>query len=182
MRLPQFRSIGVAEAPQRSTAVVQTDFVRKARPWKGVDFDYVVEKLHQFMGPGANIPDRRGWFHRCEVIANMMDAASRRTDDVVEPVEVAAEQRFRAARIRLETAVRHRLAAAGLIGWIYDVEIEPLQQLQGRDSNLRKESIDKAGNEKSYFHDSAPSAGTRAADERVMRRCATRSTRSATDR
>ena len=139
----------MAQAAQRAAAVVQTDFVRKAGPGKGVDLDYVMEKLDQFIGPGTDLADGRGLFHSRKVMTDMMDAASRRTHDVVEPFEVADEQRFRAARIRLETAVRHRLAAAGLIGWIYDLEIEPLQQLQGRYSNLRKESIDEAGNEKS---------------------------------
>src|ERR1700688_1622147 len=112
----------------------------------------------------------------------MMDTASRRADDIVEAVEIADEQRFGAARIRLEAAVCHRLAAAGLIWRIDHVETEALEQLQRRDSNFRKESIDKAGNEKSDFHASAPSAaGTPAVDERALRGCATLSTSSATD-
>ena len=87
--LPQFRGPGMTESAERAATVVQTDFVRKARPRKSVDFQDVVEKLDQFIGAGTNSPDCRGLFHRRKVMTNMMDAASGRTDDVVETVEVA---------------------------------------------------------------------------------------------
>jgi hypothetical protein len=40
--------------------------------------------------------------------------------------------------------------------WIEDVQIESLKQLQRGDSDFGKESIDKAGNEKPYFHAFGP--------------------------
>jgi hypothetical protein len=147
----------MAETAERAATVVQADFVRKARPRKRVDFQDVVEKLDQFLAPAANIAYLGGLFHRRKVMTNMMDATSRGADDIVEAGKVADEQRFGAARIGVKTAVGHRLATACLIWWIDNVEIESLEQLQGRDSNFGKESVDKAGNEKPYFHDLSPS-------------------------
>src|ERR1700687_3750670 len=103
----------MSQTAKRAAAVVQTHLVRKARPRKRIDFQDVVEKLDQFVGSGTDLGDGSGLFYPRKVMTDMMDAAARRTDDVVEPVEVANEQRFGAARIRLETAVRPLLGPTG---------------------------------------------------------------------
>jgi hypothetical protein len=46
------------------------------------------------------------------------------------------------------TAVGHRLAAAGLLLWIVDVDTETFEQFKRRDADFGIEGIDKAGNEK----------------------------------
>ena len=82
----------------------------------------------------------------------MVDAAAGRRHDVVEAGEVAHEQRLGAGRFRVEPAVRHRLAAAGLIVRVLDVVAKPLQELKRRDANLREKCVDVAGDKKPDPH------------------------------
>ena len=82
----------------------------------------------------------------------MVDTAAGGRDDVIEAGEVAHEQGFGSGAVRVEAAIGHRLSAAGLVARVDDLVAEPLQKLEGRDADFRKEGIDVAGNEKPDAH------------------------------
>ena len=63
------------------------------------------------------------------MLSHVVGAAAGRGDDVVEVLEVLDEQRLRPGRVLLAPAVRHHLAAAGLVERIDDLEAQPFQQL-----------------------------------------------------
>jgi hypothetical protein len=71
---------------------------------------------------------------------------------LVEAGKIPHEQRFRSRAIGVEPAVRHGLSAAGLVTGIDDLVIEPFQQLQCRDADLREEGVDVARDEKRDAH------------------------------
>jgi hypothetical protein len=112
----------------------------------------VVQELDQLVGSRADLLDRVGLLDGVEIVPHMVDAAAGRRHDVVEAGEVAHEQRLGAGRLRVEPAVRHRLAAACLIVRVLDVVAKPLQQLQGRNANLREKCVDVAGDKKPDAH------------------------------
>src|SRR5258708_4353462 len=126
--------------------------MRKFGPGKGIDLLNVVQKLDQLEGARADLLDFVGLFDGVEIVAHVVDAATGRRDDVVEAGEVAYEQRLGVGAFGVEPAIGHRLSATRLIPRIDDVMTEPLQQLEGRDADLREEGIDVAGNEESDAH------------------------------
>jgi hypothetical protein len=70
------------------------------------------------------------------MIAHVMDAARRRPDDVVVAGEIAREHAFRAGSFSVGAAIRHRLAAAGLLLRIVDVDAEAFEQFERRDADF----------------------------------------------
>ena len=108
-----------------------------------------MQELDQFVSARSNFTDCFGLRHGGKMHADVMHAASGRPDDVIEPCEVSHEQRFRARGVGFEAGVAHWLAAAGLVGWIGDVEAEPLQQFERGDPDFGEEGVDEAGNEQS---------------------------------
>jgi hypothetical protein len=131
---------------------VQADPMRETGPGKSIYLQDVVQELDHLIGAGANLLHVRGLLDGVEIVPHMMDAAAGRRHDIVEAGEVAHEQRLGAGRFRVEPAVRHRLAAAGLIVRVRDVVAKPLQELKRRDSNLRKKCVDVARDKKSDTH------------------------------
>ena len=115
-----------------------------------------MQELDQLIGSRADLLDRVGLLDGIEIVPHMVDAAAGRRHDVVEAGEVAHKQRLGLGGLRIEPAVCHRLAAAGLIVRVLDVVAKPLQQLKGRDTNLRKESINIARDEKTDAHGVTP--------------------------
>ena len=111
-----------------------------------------MQELDEFKGSRADLHHLVGLLDGVEIVPHMMDAATRRRHDVVEAGEVAHEQRLGVGSFRVEPAVRHRLAAAGLIERIYDLVSEPLEQLEGRDANLGEKCVDVAGDKKPDPH------------------------------
>ena len=90
-----------------------------------------------------------GLLDRIEIVTHVMNAAPGRPDDVIEAGEIAHEQSLGFGAVSVEAAVRHRLSATGLVAWVDDLVAEALQQLEGRDADLRKEGVDVAGDEES---------------------------------
>src|SRR5882762_4720329 len=82
----------------------------------------------------------------------MVDAAAGRRDDGIEPREIAHEQGLGVGARGVEPAVRHRLPATCLVVRVHDLVPKTLEQLEGRDADFGKESIDETRNEKSYTH------------------------------
>ena len=68
------------------------------------------------------------------------------------PAKFCTNSASAAGRIVLAAAVGHRLAAAGLVERIDDLDAEALEQLQRGNADLREEGVDVAGNEQSYPH------------------------------
>jgi hypothetical protein len=100
----------------------------------------------------------------------MVDATAGGSDDVIKAREVAHEQRLGSGRLRIEPAVRHRLAATGLIARIVDIVAEPLQKLERGDADVREEGVDIAGNEKTDFHLSLLGLQARISSVRLLSR------------
>ncbi len=132
---------------------MKADLVRKLSPGEGVDLEHVMQELNQLIGIASHLVRFRCLRNRVQMFAHVVGAAPRWGDDVIEILEIGHEQRLRLGRVLLAAAVRHHLAAAGLIERIDDVEPEPFQQLQRGDADRRKEGIDITGNEQSHSHD-----------------------------
>ena len=79
-------------------------------------------------------------------------AAAGRAHHVVIVLEKFLHVAGQRGRVLLKAAVGHGLAAAGLSERVVHVHSERAQQLEGGCAHLRVDGIDKAGNEKSYFH------------------------------
>jgi hypothetical protein len=126
--------------------------MRESGPRERINPKYVVQELDQLVGSGADLLDHVGLLDGVEIVAHMVDAAAGRRDDVIEAGEVAHKQRLGVGRFRVEPAIRHRLAAACLIMRVLDVMAKPLQQLEGCDTDLRKESVNIARDEKPDPH------------------------------
>src|ERR1700731_1730726 len=84
--------------------------------------------------------------------ADLFDATSGRSNDVVVVFEVLHKEMFGRCSVGLVAAVGHWLPAAGLIEWIRHAETESLQELERGDPNLRKHHVDVAGDEESNPH------------------------------
>ena len=117
------------ERSECSATVVQPDAMGKPRPRKGLRFLDVVEKLDKLIGARADVLDLRRLFDRVELVADMVDAATRRRNDIVEAAEVAHEERFGGSAIGVKSAICHGLPTTGLIPGIDDLVPEALQQL-----------------------------------------------------
>src|SRR5260221_5883147 len=126
--------------------------MRKSGPGKGIDLLNVVQEFDQLEGSRADLLDLVGLLDGVEIVAHMVDAASRGRDDVVEAGEVAHEQRLGLRRLGVEPAIRHRLPAARLVARIHDLVAETLEQLEGRDAYFGKEGIDVARDEETDAH------------------------------
>ena len=114
-----------------------------------------MQELNQLVRALANLLNLICLFDRVEIVPHMAHAASRGRDDVVEAGEIAHEQRFRSSAFGIETAVGHRLAAAGLVKGIADLVAEALEQLEGCDANLGEEGVDVTGYEQTDAHASS---------------------------
>ena len=148
----QFGRPRVFELTKGAAAVVQSDAVRKPRPRKRLDLLDVVQELDDFEGARPDVLDVRRLLDGVEIISDVVDAASRRRDDGVEAGKVAHEEGFRRGAVRIEAAIRHRLAAACLVAWVDDLMAEALQELERRDADFGKEGVDIAGDEKPNAH------------------------------
>jgi len=115
--------------------------MRKTRPWKRVDLQDVVQELDDLVGARPHLLHLGGLLDRVEIVPHVMDAASGRRDDIVEAREIAHEQRLCISAFGVKPAIGHRLRAAGLVARVHDLVAEALQQLQGRDTDFRKEGI-----------------------------------------
>ena len=111
-----------------------------------------MQELDDLIGASANFLDLGRLLDRIEIGAHVVHAAAGRRDDIIEPGEIAHEQRFGGGAIGVEPAVGHRLSAAGLIARILDLVAEPLQELERGDADFRKEGVDIARDEKTYAH------------------------------
>ena len=76
---------------------------------------HVVQEFGEFERARAHLAHGGGLLDRREMLAHMMHATRRRPDDVVVIREIAREHALGAGRFLLRAAVRHRLAAAGLL-------------------------------------------------------------------
>lgn len=136
----------MAERTQGAAAVMQTDLVREPGPRKRIYFQDIVKKFHEFIGAGANMCDIDSLRDGGEVVAHLMNAASRWANNIFEIGKIANEQRFSGGGIGLKSAIGHRLTTASLIARVNHFYIEALEQFQCCDPNLGKIRIDKARN------------------------------------
>ena len=111
-----------------------------------------MQELDELVGAGANFLHLGGLFDRIEIVTHVVHTAAGRRDDIIEAGKIPHEQRFRRGAVGVEPAVRHRLSATGLVAGIDDLVTEPLQQLQCRDADFRKEGIDVARDEQPDAH------------------------------
>ena len=124
----------------------------KLGPGKLAHLEHVVQELHQLVGVAPNLGRFRGLRNCRQVFADMVDATSRRSDDVVEAGEILHKKRLGRGRVILASAVGHRLATAGLIQRVGDLDPETFEQLQRRNRNLRKDCVDVTRHEQRGFH------------------------------
>jgi hypothetical protein len=106
-----------------------------------------VKKLHQVESAPPYLANCVSLRDRIEIASNVMHATSRWRDDIVVVLKVLDEQTLRRSGFRVASAVRHRLAAAGLIEGIFDLDAEALQQFQCRDADVRMKGVDVTGDE-----------------------------------
>jgi hypothetical protein len=76
---------------------------------------------------------------------------------VVVAGEVTDEQLLGGLGLLVGATVGHRLAAAGLVEGIVDLDAELFQQLERRHPDLGIEHVDVAGDHQSYAHGADPS-------------------------
>src|ERR1700722_5849439 len=139
--LVKLRGFGMPEPSQGAAAIVQADAVRKPGPRESIDFLDVVQELDDLKRAFSNRTHFARLLDRIQIVPDVMHAAARGCDDVVEAREIAHEQRFCRPAFVIEAAVRHRLAATGLVARINDFVPKALEQLERRDANFRKEGV-----------------------------------------
>src|SRR5262245_15276537 len=108
--------------------------MRKGCTRKRIDFYDVVQELDKLIGAHTNRPYLLGLLDVVKVVTHIVNAAARRSHDVVETGKIAHEQSLGVGAFGIESAVRHRLSAAGLITRIVDLVPKTLQQLEGCDA------------------------------------------------
>src|SRR6201997_4159359 len=135
---------------------MQTHLVRERGPGKLRYIQVVMQKLDELASSGPDLLRLMGLFDRIEMKPDMMHAASRRSDDGVEPLETVNEESLGRSGIFLATTVSHRLAAAGLIERKFDRTAEPFEEFKRRNAYLGKKRVDIAWNEESDFHRRVP--------------------------
>ena len=96
---------------------------------KACDLQHVVQELDQLVSIAPDLLRIRGLRDRVRCSRTWWAQLPDGADDVVEACEVRDEQRLGRGRVLLAAAVRHRLAAAGLVERIDDFEAKPFQQL-----------------------------------------------------
>src|SRR5271166_5204513 len=147
------------EGPQCAAAIVEPDPMRKLRPRERFNLQDVMQKLHELEGVYPDLLNLRRLLDRVEIVAHVMDAAPRWGDDVIETGKIADEEGFGVSAIRVETAIRHRLAATRLIAGVNNLMSEPFKEFERGDAYFRKESVDIARNEKPDAHAPSSSSG-----------------------
>ena len=150
--LMQLGGLGMTEPSQGAATVVQAHAVWKSGPRECIDLQDVVQKFDELERALSNRAHFGSLFDRVQIIPDVMNAAPRGCDHVVETREIAHVQRLRRRAFLIEAAVRHGLTATGLIARIDHLMPEALQQLECGDADFRKERVDIAGNEKSDAH------------------------------
>ena len=80
------------ERAKRIAAIVQTDPMREASPWKSIGLLNIVQELDKLESAGANPFNLLGLLDGIEIDPYVMDATARRRDDVVTAREVTHEQ------------------------------------------------------------------------------------------
>ncbi len=140
------------QMPQRAATVMQADAMRKLGPRKFARADHVMQKFDEFIGVGADLPDFIGLLERGQMLAHVMDATRRRPDDVVVAGEVARKHALGAGCLGLRAAVGHRLAAAGLLLRIVDLDAEAFEQFERGDPHFGIERVDEARDKQGDFH------------------------------
>src|ERR1700758_2499150 len=121
-------------------------------PRKTIHLLDVVEKLDQLVGAGTNFLHLGALIDGVEIVAHVVDAATRRPYDVIESGEIAHEQGLGSSTFGVEPAIGHRLSTTGLVARIHNLVAEALEQFEGRDADFWKERIDVTGNEKADSH------------------------------
>lgn len=100
----QLRHCCVFEPPQAGALVVQPDPMRESRPRECLDFQDIVQELHQLIGASSDLLDLIGLRDRVEMVAHVVNAAAFRPNDIIEPGEVAYEQGLGISAFPIEAA------------------------------------------------------------------------------
>ena len=151
-RLHDFRGARDIETPKGTAAVVDCDRVMKFGPRKSLDLQNVVEEFHQLIGLLTNVFHVFRLFEAIEVTADLLYAASGRSHDAIEILEVFDKEMLGGLSILLIAAIGHRLPATGLVERVANVKPKSLQKLQGGDPNFRIDKIDVARYEQTDSH------------------------------
>src|SRR5471030_2289994 len=138
--------------PDRAAAIVQADPMREFGPREFAHLEDIVEKFDELVGARSHLAHGRGLLDGGQMRTHVMNAARRWTDNVVVISEISGEYPLCAGRFLLRAAIRHRLAAAGLLLRIIHFYAQTFEQFEGRDTDFGIERIDKTGNEQSDFH------------------------------
>src|SRR5262245_8430901 len=117
-----------------------------------MDLHDVVQKLDQLVGVLTHMLHGISLLDGVEVMAYLLDAAPRRSNNGLEILEVLDEEAFRRHGVDLIPAVGHRLSTAGLPQRIAHLEAEPLQEFKGRNANFGEQQIDVTWNEQTDPH------------------------------
>jgi hypothetical protein len=115
-----------------------------------------VQELDDLVGARPNFLHLGGLLDGVEIVAHVVDAAARRSHDIIEVGKIAHEQRLGVGTFGVEPAIGHRLPTAGLVARVYDLVAEALQKLEGRDPNFREEGVDETGDEQPDAHSIPP--------------------------
>src|SRR5262245_4442460 len=113
--------------------------MREPRPRERLCFFDIVQALDELVSQRTAIPHLASVLDGVEMIADMMDAAAGRPNHIIEPGEIAHEERLGRRTIGIEPAIGHRLPTAGLVARIDDLMAEALEELKGRDADFGKE-------------------------------------------
>lgn len=119
----------------------------KTSPRESIYPQNVVQELGEFVNIGTSALHFHRLLNRRQVRTNLMRATPGRADDVVVSREIRDEQLFGGRRLAMATGIDHWLPAAGLVERIVDGAAQSLQELEGRDPDLRLEGIHVAGDE-----------------------------------
>src|ERR1700747_680336 len=100
----------------------------------------------------ANVLDFIGLFHGIEVTPHLLHAASGRSNDAIEILEVVDKQSLSGGSVAFISTVGHGLPAACLSKWITHIQPESLQELERSYPNLGIDHVDVARYEKANSH------------------------------
>jgi hypothetical protein len=93
-----------------------------------------------------------GLFHSVEMTPHLLYAASRRTDDAIEILEILDKELLRGFRVVFVSTVGHRLPAACLIQRVTHIEPESFEELKSSHPNLGINHVDIARYEEADSH------------------------------
>src|ERR1700746_2318930 len=100
----------------------------------------------------TDVLDFIGLFHGIEVTPHLLHAASGRSNDAIEILEVVDKESLSGRRVSFISTVCNWLAAACLIQWITHIQPESLQELERSHPNLGIDHVDVARYEKADSH------------------------------